>query len=167
MVVVPAKEAILFAKINLLDGFWPMLVWDTDKWNFAYVLPGVTSQPTRLVIPYALQMGWTKSPGYFCAATETGRVILQALIDAKVQLPPHQFDVIMTLASQARRQALSWPSRPWQMSAAYVDDYTFAAVESPDGTTLDRVGRTALLTVHGLFLPPEQSATKGAKILFP
>ena len=65
MAAVPAKEIIMFAKINLSDGFWPMLVRDVDKWNFAYVLPGDTSQPTRLVIPHALQMGWTESPGYF------------------------------------------------------------------------------------------------------
>ena len=73
-----------------------MLVQEADRWHFAYVLPSDTSQLTRLVIPHALQIGWTESPGYFCAATETGRDILQALIDADVQLPPHQFDSFMT-----------------------------------------------------------------------
>ncbi len=33
---------------------------EADKWHFAYVLPGNTSQSTRLVIPHALQMGWTQ-----------------------------------------------------------------------------------------------------------
>jgi hypothetical protein len=42
-----------------------MLVAETDKWNFAYVLPQVDGQPLQLVIPHALQMGWTESPGYF------------------------------------------------------------------------------------------------------
>jgi hypothetical protein len=35
------------------------------------------------------------------------------------------------------------PERPWQMSAVYVNDYILAAVESPDGTTLQRTGRAA------------------------
>ncbi len=131
MVVVPAEETIMFAKIDLSDGFWRMLVRYIDKSNFAYVLPGNTSQPTQLVIPHALQMGWTESPGYFCADTETGRNILQALIDAEVPLPSHQFDVFMTPAAPTRRQTSARPTRPWQMSAVYVDDYKLAAVESP------------------------------------
>jgi hypothetical protein len=167
MVAVPAEETIMFGKIDLSDGFWHMLVRDVDKWNFAYVLPGTTSQPMRIVIPHALQMGWTESPGYFCAATETGRDILhQALIDADVPLPPHQFDAFMTPAAPARRQTSAPPSRPWQMSAVNVDDYTLAAIESPDGTTLDRVGRAALYTIHSLFPPPEQSGHAGGKTLF-
>jgi hypothetical protein len=117
MAAVPAKETIMFAKIDLSDGFWRMPVREADKWHFVYVLPGNTSQPTRLVIPHALQMGWTESPGYFCATTETGRDILQTLIDAEVQLPPHQFDSFMTPAAPARMQTSARSTRPWQMSA--------------------------------------------------
>jgi hypothetical protein len=163
MAAVPAEEIIMFAKIDLSDGFWRMLVREVDKWHFAYVLPGYTGQPTRLVIPHALQMGWTESPGYFCAATETGRDILQALIDAKVQLPPHQFDSFMTPTVPARRQTSARSTRPWQMSAVYVDDYILAAIESPDGSTLERVGRAALHTIHGLFPPPARSGHVGGK----
>ncbi len=94
-----------------------MLVRDIDKWNFAYVLPGDTNQPTRLVIPHTLQIGWTEGLGYICAATETGRDILQALIDAEVPLPPHQCNAFLTPATPARRQTSTRPSRPWQMSA--------------------------------------------------
>ena len=66
----------MLAKIDLSDGFWRMLVRESDKWNFAYVIPGAADEPVRLVIPHALQMGWTESPGYFCAATKTGRDIM-------------------------------------------------------------------------------------------
>ena len=67
-----------------------MLVAENDKWSFAYVLPAVAGEPTKLVIPHALQMGWTENPGYFCAATETGRDILQgkhSLMEALVYCP--------------------------------------------------------------------------------
>jgi hypothetical protein len=35
----------MFAKIDLSDGFWRMLVRESDKWNFAYVLPGAAGDP--------------------------------------------------------------------------------------------------------------------------
>jgi hypothetical protein len=76
MYCVPCKEVIMFAKINLSDAFWRMLVRESDKWNFVYVIPGAADETVRLIIPHALQMGWTESPGYFCAATKTGRDIM-------------------------------------------------------------------------------------------
>ena len=164
MNTVPSEETIMFAKIDLSNGFWRMLVQESDKWNFAYVLPGTAEQPIRLIIPHALQMGWTESPGYFCAATETGRDIIQALIDSGTHLPPHIFDSYMAPITVVRRQSSSAAiTRPWQMSAVYVDDYILAAVESPDGTSLERTGRAALHTIHGLFPPPARSGHIGGK----
>ncbi len=87
MAKVPAEETIMFAKIDLSDGFWRMLVAEDQQWNFAYTLPGAV-EPPRIVVPHALQMGWTESPGYFCAATETGWDITQALIDGGILCPP-------------------------------------------------------------------------------
>jgi hypothetical protein len=91
----------------------------------------VDGQPLQLVIPHALQMEWTKRPGYFCAATErTGQDILQALIDAGTVLP---------------RQTSPDTKRRWQMSALYaVDDYILAAVENHSGTALAHTGKAAL-----------------------
>ena len=163
MAEVPAEETIMFSKIDLSDGFWRMLVAEPDKWNFAYVLPEVAGEPTKLVIPHALQMGWTESPGYFCAATETGRDILQALIDGGTVLPPHVMDHFMTPEVPARRQTSPATQRKWQMSAVYVDDYILAAVEDRTGTTLQRTGRAALHTIHGLFPAPSRSGHHGGK----
>ena len=163
MASVPVEETIMFAKIDLSDGFWRMLVAETDKWNFAYVLPQVAGQPLQLVIPHALQMGWTESPGYFCAATETGRDILQALIDAGTVIPPHVFDHFMTPNTPARRQTSPDAARPWQMSAVYVDDYILAAVENRSGTALAHAGRAALHTIHGLFPAPHRSGHTNGK----
>jgi hypothetical protein len=33
-------------------------------------------------------MGWAESPAYFCAATETGRDIIQGLVANETHLPP-------------------------------------------------------------------------------
>ena len=143
----------MFAKIDL-DGFWRMFVRESDKWNFDDVLPGAAGDPLRLIIPYALQMGWTESPGYFCATSETGRDIMQALIDRGTWLPPHVFDSYMSPGVVVRRQSSPSVDRPWQMSAVYVDEYILAAVKSPHGSSLLRTGQAALHTIHGLFPPP-------------
>ena len=140
-----------------------MLVADNCKWNFAYTLPGEVDAPVQVVIPRALQMGWTESPGY-CAATETGRDIMQAVIDAGTVCPPHALDDFMTPHNPARHQTSPETTvRKWQMSAVYVDDYILAAVEDRAGTLLQRTGRAALYTIHGLFPPPARSGHLGGK----
>jgi hypothetical protein len=157
MYCVPRGETIMFAKIDLSNGFWRMLVRESDKWNLAYVLSGATGDPLRHIIPHALQMGWTESPGNFCATTETGRDFMQALIDEGTWLPPHVFDSYMSPDAVVRRQSSPSMDRPWQMSAVYVDDYILAAFERPDGSALLRTGRAALHTIQGLFPAPAMS----------
>ena len=163
MAAVPWEETIMFAKIDLSDGFWRMLVAEEDKWNFAYALPGTVGESLKLVIPHALQMGWTESPGYFSAATETGRDIMQALIDAGTECPSHVMEVFMTPSTPPRRQTSPDVDRNWQMTAVFVDDYILAAVEDRTGTRLLRISRAALHTIHGLFPSPERSGHLNGK----
>jgi hypothetical protein len=105
--------------IDLSDGLWRMLVRKSDKWNFAYVLPGPTRDPERLIIPHALHMGRAESPGYFCAATKTCRNITQALIDEDTWLPPHIFDSYMLSNDVVCRQSSPVAGTPWQMLVVY------------------------------------------------
>jgi hypothetical protein len=42
-----------------------------------------------LVVPTSLQMGWVKSPPYFCAAMETLRDISTEYSETAVNLLPH------------------------------------------------------------------------------
>ena len=163
MATVPPEETIMFSKLDLSDGFWRMLVAEDAIWNFAFTLPGIGVGPASLVIPHALQMGWTESPGYFCATTETGRDIMQALIDGGTLCPPHALESFMVPSTPARRQTSPDTPRKWQMSAVYVDDYILAAVEDASGTLLQRTGRAALHTIHGIFPSLERSGHVGGK----
>ena len=62
-----------------------MVVPPDDEWNFAYVLPKESpDEPTRLVIPSSLQMGWCDSPAFFCAASETARDVADDFAAAPV-----------------------------------------------------------------------------------
>ena len=40
-------------------------------------------------------MGWAKSPAYFCAATETGRDLIDLLLREGIDLPEHPLEEFM------------------------------------------------------------------------
>eukprot|EP00956_Cyclotella_meneghiniana_P003235 scaffold3946_cov41-Cyclotella_meneghiniana.AAC.2 len=69
----PEDAKIFMAKFDIKDGFWRLNAEQGYEWNFAYVLPQREGEPTKLVVPLSLQMGWVESPPYFCAASETAR----------------------------------------------------------------------------------------------
>ncbi len=150
---VPPEEHIHFSKVDLADGYWQMIVEESSRWNFAYVLPGPPGAPTQLVIPSALQMGWNESPAYFCSATETARDVAQAWIDQKTELPTHPMEPDTHPATAARRQ--TGGTAEYEMSAVYVDDFLVAAVEDRKGELLDRAARATLHAIHSA--PPPYS----------
>ncbi len=81
---------LLFTKIDLKDDYWRMIV-DTDQvWNFAYVLPRLDdNEEIQLVIPNILQMGWSESSPFFCAATETARDIADKNFNDGTKMEPY------------------------------------------------------------------------------
>ena len=56
-----SEDPIHFSKLDIKDGFWRMVCAVGEYWNSAYVLKNQPEVPTELVIPSALQMGWTLS----------------------------------------------------------------------------------------------------------
>jgi hypothetical protein len=159
---VPAEEDIHFAKIDLADGYWRMIVEKSSRWNFAYVLPGPANTPVQLVIPSALQMGWNESPAYFCAATETTQDVAQAWIDEGKSLPVHKMEPYTTPAGDPRRQTSSGDAL--QMSAVYFDDFILAAVENaPQGSMLTWTMQATLRAIHQVFPNTSASDPPGTK----
>ena len=93
-------KPFLFAKLDIKDRFWRMAVGDKAAWNFCYVLPSIT--PTSsidnicIMVPNSLQMGWCKSPPFFCLGTKTARDVIADLINSGTHEPPyHHFEEIM------------------------------------------------------------------------
>ncbi|HEY9814735.1 MAG TPA: hypothetical protein V6D20_02865, partial [Candidatus Obscuribacterales bacterium] len=71
---------IMSVKFDIKDGFWRMAVPLDAESEFCYPLPKLDpAEDTHIVIPASLQMGWTSSPPFFCAASETGRDIAEWL----------------------------------------------------------------------------------------
>jgi hypothetical protein len=161
MKTVPPEEHIHFAKLDLADGYWRMLVEESEQWNFAYVMPRVAGEEATVVVPRAVQMGWNESPAYFCAATETVRDVAQHWIDSKKRLNQHPLEHYATPRGNARRQSSGGPG--WQMSGVYVDDFCLAAVENRKGTLLKRTARATMHAIHNVFPTPEATGTPDAK----
>ena len=84
-------EVVYFAKYNIKDGFWRLECEEGAEYNFAYVMPQEEGQPIKLVIPTSLQMGWTESPSYFNAASETVRDVADEYTQAE-ELDEHYLE---------------------------------------------------------------------------
>lgn len=72
--------SFLFVKLDVKDEFLRMAVSNADAWNFCYVLSlsshSNNTDDIELMVPNSLQMGWCKSPLYFCTASKTSRDII-------------------------------------------------------------------------------------------
>jgi hypothetical protein len=169
----PTGPPMLFCKLDIKDGFWRMCVPQADELQFCYVLPQLpTDDPNSdimIVVPAALQMGWTSSPAFFCAATETGRDIADFL-RTQPTLPPHPLehhmvdpidpkllhlpivhDQLTTSAGAAAFQSLF---------EVYVDDYC-ALLQSSDPDIIRHHSRALLHAIHQVFPPPSATGHAG------
>ena len=62
-------------------------------WNFAYVLPSENHRgDPELAIQDALQMEWSESPAFFCAATETARDLAAKAFTSNNPQQPHPME---------------------------------------------------------------------------
>lgn len=143
---------ILFAKVDLKDGYWRMVVSAINAYHFAYVLP--TIQPSDnpdIVIPDSLQMGWSESPPFFCAATETARDIAQQTFDSKKPQQPHPMEDIMLSHIQ------NLPTRnihPHSLIEVYIDDF-LAMVQAISLAYITRLTRALLHAIESVFPGPD------------
>jgi hypothetical protein len=151
------EGAILFSKLDIKDGYWRMVVLKDDKWHFAYVLPPASpDDDIYLVIPSSLQMGWTDSPVFFCAASKTARDVTDDLAVAPVgSLPAHGPLEGMLL------HPAEWPeatighetAKCLYLVEVYVDNFIQLA-QTMDPHKLKHLARAILHRIHSVFLPP-------------
>jgi hypothetical protein len=157
----PPDADILLGKVDLSDGFWRMIVKPEHRWNFCYVLPQEAGCPMRIVVPYALQMGWQESPPYFCTATETGRDVIQWLMETAIPMPQHPMEDYI-IPSKMEPQQHTALAKPWKVSV-YVDDYIMAVLSTVGIRFIRRVARATLYGIHSIFPPPIITGHKGGK----
>jgi len=85
----PTHAPLFFAKWDIKDGFWHLVIGPDNAWHFCYVLPALDTDPIQLVVPTSLQMGWFKSLAFFCTASETASDIAQWLLNSQALLPKY------------------------------------------------------------------------------
>ena len=151
-------EAVIFmAKWDIKDGFWRLQCKEGEEWNFAYVLPDKVVEPTRLVVPTSLQMGWIESPPYFCAASETARDVAATYMALPVGgLPQHKF-VERTqpdgkdgvhLRKEGTNEAFRY------LLEVYVDDFMSLVIPT-SGKQLQHVANAVMRGIHDVFTPDD------------
>ena len=157
---VPPEQWILFSKLDISDGFWRLIVKGDDCYNFAYVLPQKPGEPTRIVVPSAVQMGWVESPPYFCAVTETARDLTEFHIQNRTLLPANPIEQQMDVQHVPMKARADKPSRCLQV---YVDDFCLAATQSKDERHIPTISRAGIHSIHSVFPPPEVTGHENGK----
>ena len=121
---------IFMAKWDIKDGFWRLDYEESKEWNFCHVPLQEEGQPTRLVVPTSLQMGWIESLPHFCAASETARDVAASFIETEVGvLPSHTFIEHSTQGADCQGfDDESGEKYLLYMIKVYMDDYISLAI---------------------------------------
>ena len=167
------KGPILLMKADIKDGFWRITVPEAEEYNFAYVLPQLPEDATDdpyVVIPSALQMGWTNSPPEFCAATETARDVAESLRTLP-SLPMHPLEC-KTINQHELFTALKHP-HAWSpdtlqdrlqnlnyLFEVYVDDF-IGLIQATDEGILRHHTRALFHAIHSVFPPASVTGHSG------
>ena len=148
------NHPFVFTKADIKDGFWRMVVAALDAWNFCYVIPPedplTPIDDIQLVVPDALQMGWTESPPYFCASTETARDVIQWLAESPTTLPQHPLEGHICTNAPTR---MSLPQNFASLIEVYMDDFIIAT-NNLTTQHLHQLARAILHGIHSIFPPP-------------
>ena len=158
-----AEGPILFSKLDIKDGYWRMVVPEDDEWNFAYVLPKASpDEPTQLVIPSSLQMGWCDSPAYFCAASETARDVAETLAaQPEGSLDEHPLEGMMLRPQDWPELEIEQTSEKFtKLLEVYIDDFIQLA-QTTDPHKLRHLSRAVLHGIHSVFPPTQVTGHAG------
>ncbi len=147
---------IFMAKWDIKDGFWRMDCAAGEEWSFMYVLPQEEGKPITLMVPTSVQMGWVKSPRYFCAAMETARDISTDYIEMEINsLPLHKFEHYFMRASEFATLPMTAHDKQGCflcMVEVYVDDFVSLVIPISQ-EQLCHVGNAVMHGIHNVFPP--------------
>ena len=148
-----AGVPILFSKIDLKDGYWRMVVNEADTWNFAYVLPLLNpGDNIELGIPDALQMGWSKSPPLFCAATKAAEDIVQSNFSSPIEQQAHPMeDIVLDINWSNIPKIEHAPNEAFlHLLEVYIDD-CIALIQSTNIDCIKKLTRSLLNAISDIF----------------
>jgi hypothetical protein len=157
----PAFGPPLLAKIDMADGYYRIPLTPDASLQLAVCLPSDGSTLPLLGIPLSLPMGWSLSPPFFCAFTETCADVTNMVPvphsshpfhnAATPQIPtPTQehFDDTAILPYNPKP-----PNTPLATTGVYIDDFLLAAQRPRHKALMD----TLLHHLNTMFQDPDIS----------
>jgi len=152
----PAQGPLFFAKRDIKDGFWCLVVTEDNAWHFCYILPNEDrNAPTQLVIPTCLQMDWCKATPFFCTTSEMAQDIAQEFLDSNQDLPKHPLNRHCIPDSRVVLPQLQEPtiSHINHLLEVYMDNF-LGLTQAPTHCELVHFTQAVLHGIHSIFLPP-------------
>ena len=169
----PRFGHVYWIKVDMADGFYRLLIKARDVPKLGIAFPGPDGE-WWIAFPITCPMGWTHSPPYFCAVTETIADVANHNIlkwrdppphrlEADADTPPepetdpvpHRLDVTLPPAvpiPATRDPSLpSKNSRPLAAVDVFVDD--FIGMAQGNTARLNRVRRILLSAIDTVFRP--------------
>jgi hypothetical protein len=88
----PAHGPAQLTKVDIANGFYRAWLNLSDILKLAASIPSPKGEERLLAFPLVLPMGWTESPPYFCATTETVTNMANQRALNNWKPPPHRLD---------------------------------------------------------------------------
>jgi hypothetical protein len=183
----PRFGPVQFIKVDMSDGFYRVHVKPEDAIKLGVAFPSLDGEEPMIAIPICLPMGWTESPPYFCAFTETvadvanerilkGRHPPLHKLDRLASSPPDESDRYVGPPVRVRRDHIVTGSVPAQQIRnpllpirqrilgvidIFVDDFIGAA----QGSTrrLNRIRRILMEAIDDIFRPLDAADSPARK----
>jgi hypothetical protein len=175
----PEHGPVHMIKVDIADGFYRIWLNLTDIPKLAVSIPSLKGEEPLLAFPLVLPMGWTESPPYFCAATETVTDVANRRALNRWTPPPHRLDAASdskpapedpSLNSSGSKAALELPedlpSREFKKRLlsrfdVFVDD--FIGMGQGSKKQLVNLRRILLHTLDEVFRPLEDDDSDSRK----
>ncbi len=157
----PTFGPMLMAKIDLANGYYRIPISPQASLALAVVLPSDGLKEPLIGLPLSLPMGWSCSPPYFCAFTETCADLTNS---HPASDGPHPFQYALSPSTQIPPPADTFhpttifphalgSAAPLQYTDVYLDDFMVLAQRPHHTATMN----TLLHQLSTIFYDPEDS----------
>ncbi|CAJ1939723.1 unnamed protein product [Cylindrotheca closterium] len=138
----PDYGPVYMYKNGMSDGFYRIQLSTTGALKLGVILPRFEGLPQLVALPLVLPMGWTESPPWFCAFTETVADLTNVDLQQNKRVPPHplgraaaitDFEVRDTQVVRPipkSHQPLTY-QRPLKKMEVFVDDFVGMGQDHP------------------------------------
>jgi len=143
--------------LDLSDGYYRVRLSPEAALELAVIIPGVPPHQRLVALPLSLPMGWSHSPPYFCAFTESIADVANLHLRTGLPLPPHPLEATSQDHDVPRHPFFtpnivhpptpSTSSLPLTVADVYIDDFIGLA----QGPTSKRTLRAILHAIDSVF----------------